>query len=143
MPHVQDSLGGLIKLPLLSCSSLDPSSEINISVSVHLSNSLHWKSRSDVEWSVDVESELFVNSLGLFLLGLIKIDDIPSLVCLSMVVPYNSWSSFFICSSMDIKNLVVLSVDELLVGVLEDLPPVGVGTPDLHVLVLTRAVDIE
>jgi hypothetical protein len=41
--------------------------------------------------------------------------------------------AFNVFSSSDIKNLLVLDVDEVPVSVDEDLPPVGVGAPDLHV----------
>jgi hypothetical protein len=45
---------------LLSHCILSPSSEINIVSPNTLSNSLHWKSWSDIEWTVNVESEILV-----------------------------------------------------------------------------------
>jgi hypothetical protein len=32
---------------------------------VHCDDSLHWHSGSNVEWSIDVETEFFVHSLSL------------------------------------------------------------------------------
>jgi hypothetical protein len=53
--------------------------------------------------------------------------------------------AFFIFSSGNIKYSIVSDVDKLLslVFVSEDLPPVGVGAPDLHVLGLSGALDIK
>jgi hypothetical protein len=38
---------------------------------------------------------------------------------------------------------LVLEIDQLVVHVLEHLPPVGVGAPDLHVTSLSRVLDVE
>ena len=111
---------------------LSPSSEINISVSMHLSNSVHWKSRSDVEWSVDVESEFLTKSLGLNLLGIVKIDNCPFLVVTIVSFFYNDWCSFLIFVSANIKAFLVLPIDEVSILVGEDLPPFTVCAPDLH-----------
>jgi hypothetical protein len=45
----------------------------------------------------------------------------------------NDGSSFIVFASFNVKYLVVESIDELLSFKLEDLPPVGVSAPDLHV----------
>ena len=62
---VEDCLSSLVKSPLSMCSvSWSPSSQVDPMISVHGDDSLHWHSRSDVEWSVDMEAEFFVHSLG-------------------------------------------------------------------------------
>jgi len=142
VPHVQESLAGSIELPLLSCSILDPSSEVHISVSVHFHNSSEWKSGSDVEWSVDMESEFFTESFLWSWFGFIKIDDLPSLVRSTMLLPSNDLPCFFILSTMNIKYFLLDVVDEELIRVSEDLPPIGVSAPDLHVVGLARVLDI-
>jgi hypothetical protein len=50
--------------------------------------------------------------------------------------------TLFIFSTLDINNLLVLPIDELLVLILEDLPPVGVGAPDSEVRCSSVALDI-
>jgi hypothetical protein len=138
-----DSLINIIEEVLLCCDILSPSFEPDVVSTVALSNSLHWKSRSNVEWSVDMESEFSWKSLSLNLLCLVFIDNIPSLVNLTMIAVDNYFGSFFVLSSWDIKNLVVGPVDELVVLVLEELPPVWIGAPDLHVLGFSWALDVE
>jgi hypothetical protein len=51
--------------------------------------------------------------------------------------------SFFVLSVLDTNNLLIIDVGEVRSLVLEDLPPVGAGTVDLHVGSLSRAMDIE
>jgi hypothetical protein len=97
------------------------------------SNSLHWESRYEIEWSTNVHSEVFVKSFSLVFSSFVKVDDLPFLVSLTMVAPYDNSLAFNISASSDIKYLVVLPIDELVVSILEDLPPSRVGTPDLHV----------
>jgi len=60
---VLDCLGDIIEVPLLSSNVLSPSLQGNIVSTDALDNSLHWHSGSNVEWSVDMETEVFVNSL--------------------------------------------------------------------------------
>jgi hypothetical protein len=50
--------------------------------------------------------------------------------------------SFSIFSSSNIKNLLVLDIDEVSSVVGEDLPPSRVGAPDLHVGGLSCALNI-
>jgi hypothetical protein len=78
---VLDSLGDTIEVPLLISSVVSLSIHQDIVGTVALNNSSEWEFRDNVEWSVDMETEVFVDSLGLWSLGFIKIDDIP-LVCL-------------------------------------------------------------
>jgi hypothetical protein len=80
-----------------------------------------------------VESKVLIKSLIRSLFSFVNIYNSPFLVISSVVAPYTNWSSFFILGTSNIEDLVVLPVDELLVLVLEDLPPSRVGVPDLHV----------
>jgi hypothetical protein len=81
---------------LLRSSILSPSSDVNVVSTVAFSNSLHWKSGSEVEWSVDVESEVLMKSLGLNCFSFVKIDDLPFLILSIMSIPDYDLSSFFI-----------------------------------------------
>jgi hypothetical protein len=45
--------------------------------------------------------------------------------------------SFLILAIFNVKDLAGLPVDELVILILEHLPPAGVGAPDLHVIGLT------
>ena len=54
----------------------------------------------------------------------------------------DNWLTFNILVSTDVKYSVVLDVREELSFVLEDLPPVGVGAVDLHLVGLSRACDV-
>jgi len=126
----------------LCLSVLSPSHEGDVVVSFSFSNSVHWESRDNVEWSVHVESEFVIYSCLWNWFCFINIDDSPSLVCSSMLVPNNNISSFFIFSSMDINCLIVSQVDEVFSLIDEDLPPVRVGACDLHVLASTIALNV-
>jgi len=77
---VLECLGDFIEVPLLGSDILSPSLQPNIVGSVAFSDSLHWHSRSDVEWSVDVEAEFLVESLCSDFVSLIDVDNLPSLV---------------------------------------------------------------
>ena len=70
-----------------------------------------------------MEAELFVKSLSLKLISFVKIDNIPLLSFGSIVAPNLNWVSFFVLTTSDVKDLVIGPVDELVVLVLEDLPP--------------------
>jgi hypothetical protein len=59
-----------------------------------------------------MEAEVSNNSLGLNLLCLVNIDDLPSLVGSSMSLPYNNVSVFFIFTTANIKNVVVLNISD-------------------------------
>ena len=55
--HVVDCLGLLVESPLgMFGMSWSPSSQVDPMVSMHGDDSLHWHSRSDVEWSIDMET---------------------------------------------------------------------------------------
>jgi hypothetical protein len=70
-----------------------------------------------------MEAPFFAHSLGLFLLSLVKIDNLPLLVFSSVVTPNSYGLAFNILSSFNIKYFAVLPIDELTVLILEDLEP--------------------
>jgi hypothetical protein len=129
---VSDQLGYWVEEPLLSF-VVSVSVKHDVVVSMSLSNSLHWKSWLDDEWSVDMESEFFILTLVSNLLWFINVDNIPSLVGSSVSAPCENWLSFDILSTWDIKCFLGLEVDEVFTFILPELPPVGIGAPDLHV----------
>jgi hypothetical protein len=90
---------------------------------VALNNSSKWKFGNKVEWSVDMESKVFVQSLGLWAISFVEIDHSPFLVSSSIITVNSYFLSFFILSTRDIKNFAVLPVDELFFLILEDLEP--------------------
>jgi hypothetical protein len=81
-----------------------------------------------------MESELFIETFLWNWFSFINIDDLPSLVGAIMSIPGDDFSSFLILSSVNIKAFLVLPVDEVFILIGEDLPPSGVGAPDLHVV---------
>jgi hypothetical protein len=141
--HVVNCLSLLIKSPLgMFGMSWSPSSEIDPDIWVHGYNSLHWHSRSDVEWSVDMETEFFVESLSLKLFSIFKIDYLPSLVLSIMNLVYNNWLCFSIFITFNIKSLFVLDVNKLVTSVLEDLPPLWVSSGNLNLCWSTIADNV-
>jgi hypothetical protein len=61
----------------------------------------------------------------------------------SVVGPNSNWVAFNILAAFNVKSLVALPVDELTVLISENLPPSRVSAPDLHVIGLSTALDIE
>jgi hypothetical protein len=70
-----------------------------------------------------MESEVFDKSLGFDGRSFVEIDYLPFLCSAAIVVPDLDLVSFFILSSLDIKCKVIAEVDELIILVLEYLPP--------------------
>jgi hypothetical protein len=120
---VLDCLGHTIEVPLLLSDVVSPFLQPNVVGSMAFSNSTEWKSRSDVEWSIDMETKLVAHSLVLNLVSLINIDYIPLLVLSFVVVENSNSCTFFILGCLDLKNFAALPVDELIVLILEDLEP--------------------
>jgi hypothetical protein len=121
---VLDGLGDLIEIPLLCFHIVSPSLQGNIVGTDTLNNSLHWQSRSNVEWSVDMETEVVVDSLGSYSISFIKIYYTPLLsssICVT--VNYNCMS-FFILFILNTKCFRGLPIDELVLLVLEYLEPI-------------------
>jgi hypothetical protein len=56
---------------LLSFSIVSPSLKPDVVGTVALNHSVEWELRDDVEWSVDMESKVFAETLGLDSLGFI------------------------------------------------------------------------
>jgi hypothetical protein len=93
-----------------------------------LDYSLHWKSRSNIEWSIDIESKLFIETLGLSLCLLVKIKNLPSLVSTVMSVMNLDLLSLNIFTLEYIEASVgLLDVAEVFTTVDKDLEPSGVG----------------
>jgi hypothetical protein len=65
---------------------------------VAFDNSSEWKFGLNIEWSVDMESEVFVDSFNLRTLGFVKINNIPLLSSTSVVTKYSNSLAFFILS---------------------------------------------
>jgi hypothetical protein len=112
---------------------IDWISNVEISVSVHLEESVSWKLRDHDEWSVDIETEFFVHSLGWDLWCFININDLPSLVETIMLSLGDDFLSFKILYFIDIKSFAEV-VDNMFTLVFEQLPPLLGGNSDLKVL---------
>jgi hypothetical protein len=92
-----------------------------------LDYSLHWKSGSNIEWSIDIESKFFIETLGLSLCLLVKIKDLPFLssrIDLGMNYDFLSFNIFLL---IDMESLVVLYIDKFVNLILENLEPLRVG----------------
>ena len=89
-----------------------------------------------------MEAKFFAESFSSLLSSLVNIDNLPSLGFASVVWPDTDLLAFNISSTNDIKSLVALPVDELVVLISENLPPSTVGAPDLHVSVSSGVGDI-
>ena len=70
-----------------------------------------------------MESEVLVDTLGLWALCFVKIDNLPLLIFASVVTPDANCLTFLVFASFNIKDLVVVPVDELAVLILENLEP--------------------
>jgi hypothetical protein len=121
---ILNCLRDIIEVPLLGSGVLSPSLQGNIVGTNALDDSLHWQSRSNVEWSVDMETEVVVDSLGSYSISFIKIYYTPLLsssICVT--VNYNCMS-FFILFILNTKCFRGLPIDELVLLVLEYLEPI-------------------
>jgi hypothetical protein len=134
---VSDSLGNFIEPELLLSLVVSPSLKDHVVCTNALSNSVEGKLRDNVEWSIDVETKFFVKSLGLSFFSLVKIDDFPFLVESISLSVNNDRCSFFILGIRDIEVLSILDIDKSINFILEDLEPLRIGAPDLHVLCST------
>jgi hypothetical protein len=130
---ILDSLGYLIKGPLLSSSIVNSVSDHEVSSSNNFNYSLHWHFRHNVEWSIDIETKVATQSTALGLTLSIKILNCPSLVWTIVSVPNYNLLTFSIFSTPNIKDFLVMDILEVFTHVSEELPPAGVGVPYLHV----------
>jgi hypothetical protein len=62
---------------------------------------------------------------------------------MSISVLWLNLIGFFILSVQNTNDLLVVDVGEITSLIFEDLPPVGVGAPHLHVSSLSRVVDFN
>jgi hypothetical protein len=122
---------------LLSLNILSPSLEPDVVGTVALSNSLHRHSGSDIEWPVDMKTELLVEALGSDCLSFVYINDLPSLVGIIFLISisgvHNESLTFVILRVKNFDYLIVRWVHKLLTLELENLEPSRVSAPDLHV----------
>jgi hypothetical protein len=139
---VLDCLGNSIEEPLLRSIVVSLSLHHNIVRSNALGNSSKWKLRNKVEWSIDVESPIFVNAFSLWAFGFVKIEYSPFLVKATIITINSNFASFLVLSTKHIKHLAALPVDELFFLILENLEPSRVSAPDLHIVGSTSALDI-
>ena len=140
---VSDGLGLLVEPELLLSNIVSPSLEDHVCSTKHLSDSIEWKLRHEIEWSVDVETEFLIQSLGLSL-NILGVDNLPSLVGSIVSVPNLDLLTFVILTLVNIKAFAgLLDVTEVFTAIGEDLPPSRVGTPNLHVVGFSRALNIE
>jgi hypothetical protein len=102
---VFDSLGLFIESPFLS-PIVSPSPQDNLGSAEHLNHHVEWKLRDDVEWSVDVESKILVETLSFSLSFLVKIKNLPSLVGTVMSIVDSYSLAFLICVTRNIKASV-------------------------------------
>jgi len=101
-----------MEVPFLRFSAIS-SLDDKVSAVNDIEISVLWQLRNNVEWSFNIESELFVKFSLLWLFWIfVSIDDIPLLVNLTMFGPYNNVSVFIIKTSMDIQNLSFLIHNE-------------------------------
>ena len=118
---------------------LSPSLQNNVVGSNTLGNSIEGEFRDNVEWSVDVETEFFVKSLGFSFCLFVKVEDLPSLICTIMSVVNLNCLTFDILVADYIKaSVLLINVTEVLLSKCENLEPLRVGTPDLHVIGSSR-----
>jgi hypothetical protein len=108
-----DGLRNLVKVPLLSQDIVSPSLKSNIVSTNAFSNSVEWKLRDNVEWSVDVETKFFIESLSFSLRTFIKIQDIPFLVDTLAIVIDSNWLSLLILRWGVKDSIVILEVNKL------------------------------
>jgi len=120
---ILDGLRNFIEIPLLRSCVLSPSLQPDVVSTVALSNSIEWKFRDDVEWSVNVETKFLIQALC-FSLHSINISNLPSLVGSIVSVVNLNLLSFDIFTLVYIKAFVGrLDVTEMFTSISEDLEP--------------------
>jgi hypothetical protein len=92
-----------------------------------LDYSLHWESGSDIEWSIDIESKFFIETLGLSLCLLVKVKDLPFLSLRIDLGMKNDFLTFNIFLLIHMETLVILNIDKSVYLILENLVPLRVG----------------
>ena len=121
---VSDCLGDFVEPELLLSDVISPSLEGHVVGSNALSDSVEWELRDKVEWSVDMETKLFIQSLGLSLCLFVKIKYLPSLVSTVVSVMNLNCLTFLVFTLNNIEAFVgLLNVAEVLSLVHKDLEP--------------------
>jgi len=119
--------GLLVEIPDLSLSTVW-SLDDHVSVVDQVEVSLAWQGSYDVEVSLNVKTELLVQlSLSWFVWVFISIDNLPSLVNLSVSLVNNDVSVLSINTALNIKDFTFLIDDEFTIF-LEKLPPSRANT---------------
>lgn len=106
----------------------------NVISSNHFENSVHPQFRYNVEWSIDIETEVWIQSLNSDSSLGVKINYSPSLVSLVVSSSGHDHVSFSVFAIYQWENLSVLNISEVIASVSEELPPIRVSAPDLHVV---------
>jgi hypothetical protein len=114
-----------------------------VSSSNDCDDSLHWKSGSDDKVSSEVNLVWIVETCCLGILSLINILDGPFLPDLVVFSLDDNMLTFLIITTLDGKDSVVLHIDEVVLCVVELLPPLTVCVPDLHVSSLSTSIDVK
>jgi hypothetical protein len=109
--HGLDSQSLLVEEPGLCSSSIsDLDSHVSVVDDIEISARSHVS--NDMEWSFNIETEVFVEfSLNWISLPLIGIDDIELLIDLSVFLVGNDISVFRILSTLNIEDLTLLILD--------------------------------
>jgi len=119
-----DGLGNLIKEELLRSTSSFQCFDYQISSSNNCNSFVHWHFGNNVERSVNMETEVLVETLGgLSWSILINVDNFPSLIQSTSFVPYANVGTFLIFASGNFNNFVVLDIDEVFSLISKKLPP--------------------
>jgi hypothetical protein len=74
-----------------------------------------------------MESKVFADSLNLRSLCFVKINNIPLLSSSFVISKDSNCLTFFVLASFDIKDSLILPVDELAILIFENLEPSRVG----------------
>ena len=115
-------------LCFLSISGLDD--EVS---SDHVKISLLTQLGLNVEWSVDVHTEIGIESFGWFWFSSVNIKDLPLLVKTIVSLPYLNISVFGVNTTVNIENLSFF-IDNMVATEFEELEPSGISVPDLEVV---------
>jgi len=93
-----------------------------------------------------METKFLVESFCSNLVSFVKIDNLPSLVgiviLVSILTVNHDLLAFLVFATIDLKNLVVVWIDKEFSLQLEDLEPSRVCAPDLHVSSFSSALYI-
>jgi hypothetical protein len=95
----------------------------HVTKTMHVCNSVEWKFRHNIEWSIDVESEFFIQSFCLNFISIFDIDNLPLLIGFTSIDSELNRLHFFVNAVFNFKNFVSMPVDELAILIPEDLEP--------------------